>query len=244
MKSKTWLILLTLTVVLLLAYSGKFTSSYFSDGESSINNTLRVKAFPLFGWADSFVILAGAGITNTGTTNITGDVGTFPTTTETGFGGITLTGTNHAGDNVTQQAKNDLVIAYNDAAGRTPFITVDGDTLGGRTLTPGVYRGGALDLTGTLILSGNATDVWIFQAASSLTTATNSRVILSGTAKAANVYWQVTSSATLGENSTFKGNILAYAAITLYNGAALEGRALTQIETVTLNANIITKPAP
>src|SRR3979411_1425983 len=80
---------------------------------------------PRLGTATSFAVLAGAGITNTGTTTITGDVGTFPTTSETGFAGpppntVKIAGVNHAGDAVTQLAKTDLVTAYNDAANQTP----------------------------------------------------------------------------------------------------------------------------
>src|SRR5680860_535121 len=69
------------------------------------------------GTARNFSVLAGAGITNTGNTTIVGDVGTFPTLTETGFGSLTLIGTNHVGDVVTQEAKINLTSAYNDAAG-------------------------------------------------------------------------------------------------------------------------------
>ena len=90
--------------------------------------TIAVKAIGpttvLLGTAANFSVLAGSGITNTGPTTITGDVGTFPTTSETGFASVTLNGTNHMGDLVTQIAKNDLVIAYDDAAGRTPASPV------------------------------------------------------------------------------------------------------------------------
>src|SRR5689334_16237811 len=72
------------------------------------------------GTATSFAILAGAGITNAGATTITGDVGTYATTSQTGFGTVVQTGVNHAGDAVTQQGKLDLVVAYDDAAGRGP----------------------------------------------------------------------------------------------------------------------------
>src|ERR1700719_2877184 len=72
------------------------------------------------GTAGSFVVLAGAGVTNTGPTTLNGDIGTFPTTSESGVGSLTITGTNHAGDAVTQQAKNDLVTAYNQTASEGP----------------------------------------------------------------------------------------------------------------------------
>ena len=228
MKSKTWLILLAITVVLLFAYSGKFTSSSFSDGKSSTDNILRVQISSFLGSADNFVVLAGSGITNTGTTTITGDVGTYSTTTETGFGSVTLTGTNHVGDSVTQAAKTDLTTAYNAAAGRTP-VTVATE-LGGTSPVPGIYNSadGMFVITGTLTLTGNATDVWIFQTATTLITAVNSKIIMGGTAKAGNVYWVVGNSATLGTNTTFVGNILALTSITLNTGAKVEGRTLAR----------------
>ena len=91
---------------------------------------------------------------------------------------------------------------------------------------------------------GNANAVFIFQVASSLGTASGSQVILSGGAKAANVFWQVGSSATLATTTSFKGTIMADQSISLANGATLEGRALARIGAVTMDANIITIPAP
>ncbi len=244
MKSKTWLILLTLTAVLLLAYSGKVTSSNFSDGESSTDNILRVSISSFLGSADNFAVLAGSGITNTGTTTITGDVGTYPTITETGFGTVTLTGTDHAGDTVTQQAKTDLSTAYTYYAGQTP-VTVATE-LGGTSPVPGVYgsASGTFGITGTLTLTGNATDVWIFQTATTLITAASSQITMDGTAKAANVYWVVGSSATLGTSSIFRGNILALTSITISNGVTVDGRVLARNGAVTLDTNTVTKPAP
>ena len=245
MKSKTWLILLAITAVLLFAYGGQFTSSSFSDGKNSTDNVLRVKNAPLFGAADNFAVLAYSTITNqAGVTTITGDIGVSPLASVVGFPPGIVNGTIHAADATAAQAQIDLAAAYTDAAGRTPFITVTGDTLAGLNLPPGVYRGGALSLTGTLTLTGNATDVWIFQAASTLDTSAGSHIILGGTAKAANVYWVVGSSATLGANSFFEGNIMAYASITLYSGAHVDGRLLAKTAAVTLNTNIIVKPSP
>src|SRR4029077_8339566 len=96
----------------------------------------------------------------------------------------------------------------------------------------------------TLDAQGNANAVFIFQMASTLTTTVGRQVILSGGAKAANVFWQVGSSATLGTSSVFKGNILALASITVTTGAIVEGRLLARTAAVTLDTNTITKPAP
>ena len=139
-------------------------------------------------------------INNTGTTTITGDVGTFPTTSETGFASVTIAGTNHAGDAVTQGAKNDLVTAYTDAANQTPCTTLT--TLTGQNLTPGTYCfSSSAGLTGPLTLSGFG--VYIFQIGSALTTASGSSVLLTNNAQACGVWWQVTSSATFGTGSSF-----------------------------------------
>ena len=196
----------------------------------------------LLGTASNFSVLAGSGITNTGATTITGDVGTFPTPSETGFNTVTLNGTNHVDDAVTQGAKNDLVIAYDDAAGRTPVIIV-GTELGGTTLTPGVYgsESGTFGITGTLTLDGQGdpSAVFIFQMQSTLITASYSVVRLTNGAHVCNVFWQVGSSATIDTYSTFVGNVLALTSITVDTGATVDGRVLARNGAVTLNSNTI-----
>ncbi len=201
------------------------------------------------GTATSFAILAGSGITNTGTTTVTGDVGTFPTTSETGFGpganSVAITGTNHGGDAVTQSAKNDLVTAYNDAAGRPNATPIVGGELGGLTLVPGVYADDnapdSLALTGTLTLDGqgNTNSVWIFQSGSTLVTASGSNVVLTNGALACHVFWQVGSSATLGTASHLEGTIMASASITINHDASITGRALASNGAVTMDNNTI-----
>jgi len=98
--------------------------------------------------------------------------------------------------------------------------------------------------TCTLDAQGDANGVFIFQVGTALGLAANTQIILSGGAKATNVYWAVGASVTLGATSTFKGTILAATAITLGAGAAVEGRLLAHGASVTLNANPVTVPAP
>jgi hypothetical protein len=196
------------------------------------------------GTSGSFGVLAGAGVTNTGPTTINGDVGTFPTTSVSGAASMTITGTNHAGDAVTQGAKNDLVTAYNTAAGESPSTAVPAD-LGGRTLTAGTYNSASsLGLTGALTLNGggNPNALFVFQAGSTLTTASSSTVSLINGAQACNVFWQVGSSATLGTGSTFRGTILALTSITVTTGTTINGRVLARNGAVTLDTDTITRP--
>ena len=133
------------------------------------------------GTAAAFAVLAGTpAITNTGASTITGDVGIHPAVAVTGFPPGVVNGTIHAADAVALQAKSDLVVAYDDAEGRTPATAVAGGTLGGLTLVGGVYTAGGLTLalTGTLTLDGqnDPNSVWIFQATSDLVTASSSMV--------------------------------------------------------------------
>jgi hypothetical protein len=196
------------------------------------------------GTAGSFAVLAGSGITNTGPTTITGDIGTFPTTTITGAGSIVEHGTNHAGDAVTQGAKTALVTAYNTAAGEGPPTTAPAN-LGNRTLRAGVYKAASsMALTGALTLdaAGNRDAVFVFQAGSTLTTASASSVVLVNGAQACHVFWQVGSSATLGTTTRFRGSLLATTSISLNTGATVEGRVLARNGAVTLNTNVITRP--
>jgi hypothetical protein len=121
---------------------------------------------------------------------------------------------------------------------------VAGD-LGGQTLAPGLYKSAStLAITGDLTLdaNGDPNAVYIFQIGSALNVATHGRVVLIGGAKAANIFWQVGSSATLGTYSAFKGTMMAYASITIGTGTTLDGRALAQNAAVTMDTNAVTKP--
>lgn len=206
---------------------------------------------PMSDGLKKFAVLAGSTVTNSGPSVVTGDLGVSPGTQLVGFdtpgGPGTLNGNKQVGNPTAAQAKADLMASFNDAKGRAgPPISRAGN-LGGQTLAPGLYNSqtslavSSGDLT--LDAKGDANAVWIFQMGSTLTTTSGRQVILSGGAKAKNVYWQVGSSATLGTTSVFKGNILAAVSITLNTGAKLEGRALTQSGAVALNASTVTNPS-
>jgi hypothetical protein len=198
------------------------------------------------GTAGSFAVLAGAGVTNTGPSVITGDLGTCPTPAITGFPPGVVLGTQHAADAVACGAQSDLVTAYNDAAGRAPTTTFGGPTdLGGFTVVSGVYTTPtSFAITGTLTLDGQGDPnaVFIFQAGSTVITAPNSTVSLINGTQACNVFWQVGSSATIGVGSTFIGSVLALTSITANTNANIQGRLLARNGATTLDSNVITAP--
>lgn len=193
------------------------------------------------GTAGTFAVLGGAAVTNTGPTVMNRDLGVSPGTAVTGFPPGLVNGAIHAADAAALQAKSDLTVAYNDAAGRTPAVTVGGD-LGGRTLTPGVYKSGSsILLTGTVTLDaqGDPNAVFVFQMGSTLTTATNSRVRLINGAAPCNVVWQIGSSATFGTGTDFNGNVLALTSISAKTGATFHSRLLARNGAVTLDTNTL-----
>ncbi|MFD9320216.1 ice-binding family protein [Streptomyces sp. NPDC060053] len=190
----------------------------------------------------SFSVLAGQGVTNTGPSLISHDLGTHPNPSITGFPPGQVLGAVHAADAVALQAKSDLVTAYNNAAGQATDFALAAGIGSGQTLLPGVHTAvSGVGLTGDLILDavGNPNAVWVFQIPEALTTATSSRVLLTNGASACNVFWQVGSSATLGTTSTFVGTLMALTSISVTTGANIEGRALARNGSVTLDNNRI-----
>ena len=216
------------------------------------------------GTATPFAVLAATAVTDVPTSSITGNVGLSPAA-GTNYAGLTqaeVTGTIYSTDgtgpagNVNNPAllttaKSDLTTAYVAAAGQSPTSTFNGadNQLGGQTLVAGVYAFGHaatanITAASPLVLNGegNPDAVFVFQASSDLVTASNSVVQLENGAQACNVFWQVSSSATLNTASTFVGTIMALTSATLDSGATVQGRVLARNGAVTLDANTITAP--
>ena len=196
------------------------------------------------GTADAFAVLAGSTATNTGATIVHGNLGVSPGSAVTGFPpGILTAGAIHIADAVALQAQNDLTTAYNFAAGEVCNFNLTGQDLGGLTLTPGVYCfSSSAQLTGTLTLNalGDPTSVFLFQIASTLTTASNAAVSFANGGQGDGVFWQVGSSATLGTTTAFAGNILALTSISLNTGANIQcGRALARNGAVSMDGNTV-----
>lgn len=210
------------------------------------SSTSPARADVGLGTAESFAVLAGQSVTNTNATTIKGDIGIHPGAAGanlTGAASITHTGTVYDTGSVALKAQEDLNTAYIDARDRELPVEIVPE-LDGADLGPGVYEStgsGAflLSTDGVLTLTGNANDVWIFQSGSSLDFGSNSSIEFVGDVNACNVYWQVTSSATLGTGSNVVGTIMALTSISLLSGAELEGRALAINGSVTMDNNVI-----
>jgi hypothetical protein len=215
------------------------------------------------GTARNYVILAKSGISTVPTSAVTGNLGVSPAaaTFITGFSltadstnvfstSPQLTGKAYAADYTVPTPSNlttavgDMQIAFTDAAGRAPDVTELGaGNIGGRTLTPGVYKWG----TGLLIptdvtLSGSATDVWIFQIAQNLTMSSAAKILLAGGAVPKNVFWQVAGLVDLGTTAHCEGVILTQTSVTLRTGASINGRLLAQTA-VTIDGSAVVEPA-
>lgn len=221
----------------------------------------------LLGTAGNFAILAKTGISTVPTSIITGDIGVSPAaaTFITGFslsadatnvfatstqvvGGGRIYASNYAVPTPISltTAILDMQTAYTDAAGRsTPdFTNLGGGTVGGLTLTPGLYTwGSSVMITTDVTIAGGADDVWIFQMSGDLIMDAAKRITLSGGAQAKNIFWQVAGQATIGTTAHFEGVILSQTGITLQTGASMNGRILAQ-SLAALDSATVTQPAP
>ena len=195
------------------------------------------------GSAESFAVLGGSAVTNTGSSVVWGDLGVSPAAGITGFLPGIVNGTTYINDAYSIQAQADASSAYTVLAGLSATQDLTGQNLGGLTLTPGVYSfSSSAALTGILTLDGQGLEnpQFIFQIGSTLTTASASSVVLINGANAYDIYFQVGSSATLGTGTEFVGTIISDQSNTLTTGANVLGRVIALNAAVTLDSNEIT----
>lgn len=231
--------------------SWSFTTGTNATGLSPVN----------LGTAENYVILAKTAINNNPTSNITGDIALSPAATSyitglslvdaTGYATSSqITGNVYAADMAAPTpitlttAVSDMETAYVDAATRTfpDFVELATGNIGGKTLAPGLYKwSNTVTAPTNFIISGSASDVWIFQIGGDLTISSGVNITLSGGAKAENIFWQVAGEVVIGTTAHFEGNILSMTGITLQTGATFKGRALAQTAVI-LDANTVTQP--
>jgi hypothetical protein len=213
--------------------------------------------------AGTYVVLAAASISGTGAT-ATGNLGISPAAASyiTGFSliadpstqystSVQVIGRVYAADYGTPtptiliSARNDLSVAYADAAARTPTISeLNAGNIGGLTLSPGVYRWtSGVTIPADLTLTGRASDVWIFQIAGTLDMSASRVITLAGGARPENVFWQVSGAVTLGAMAHLEGVVLGATAFTSGAGTSVKGRVLSQTD-VTITGSSIVQPAP
>jgi len=229
--------------------------NFTTGGSASVLSAVNLGA------AGTYVIVAKTAINNNSTSSVTGDLGLSPAATSyitglsltnaTGYAtSAQVTGKIYAADmaaptpiNMTT-AVNNMVTAYNDAAGRPSpdFSELGTGNIGGKTLVPGLYKWtNTVTMPADVTIAGGPNDVWIFQISGNLTMSSAVKITLSGGAQAKNIFWQIAGQATLGTTSHFEGIILSMTGITFQTGASINGRALAQTAVI-LDGNAITSP--
>jgi hypothetical protein len=197
----------------------------------------------ILGRAASYAALASSTVTNVGNSVLTGDIGTSPGVSVTGFGPGVFTGAKHAADSASYLAQTDLITAYNVLAGLPCNTELTGTNLGGLVLTPGVYKFAISAALSSVALTLKGTQNPKDACLTCLTTDPSGSIILTNGSRSSNVFWQVGSSATLGHDTQFVGSPLAYSSITVNTGVSIDGRALALNAAVTLIDNAITVPS-
>ena len=222
-----------------------------------VNGTVPSIATVNLGVAANFAILSKTGITDVYKSAITGDIGSSPISGSAILVRCTeVAGSIYSVDaagplpcrltnpSMLTTAVGNMQTAYTDAAGRSNpnFLNLGAGNIGGKTLTPGLYKWTtALVIPTNITISGKPNDIFIFQVAGTLKMSSAVNVTLIGGAQAKNIFWQVAGAVTLGTTSHFEGNVLGQTGINLQTGASINGRMLAQTA-VTLQMNTVNKP--
>ncbi len=265
MKKKQLLLSIVMSLGLMISACGKKAEQSSSPGGGGkiISGSSPVETIPVpnhtttgldLGVAKSFSVMAYTSITSAPTSNISGKVGLKPgvrsqisinASTEVAGGRVDVYAGDDVGDpqNYITMAREDLIAAYRDAAGRTPdndkLESYKGD-IGGKILPPGVYHwSNGVTIPSDFSVEGNSTDVWIFQVDGDLNMADSTRVNLSAGANYKNIYWQVSGKVTLGSHSILKGTVMNQLTFEMKPNAQIVGRALCKNGKVLLSQNVI-----
>ena len=234
-------------------------SAFVASAEKSTSNQFKSMALsPVdLGLSSDFAILSKTGVTNVYKSSVVGDVGSSPITGAAVLVSCSeVVGTIYTVDaagplpcrvtNATRLgiAVLDMQAAYTDLAGRVnpDFLNLGAGNIGGKTLTPGLYKWtSALVIPTDITIEGSPTDIFIFQVSGTLIMSSAVRITLTGGAQAKNIFWQTSGAVTCGTTSHFEGNILSKTGINLQTGATINGRMLAQTA-VTLQMNTVVKP--
>jgi len=219
------------------------------------------------GTAGDYAILTKTGVTTTGITAITGNMGTSPIA-ETAMTGFTLvrstdntysesslvtgkvTSATHTSPtpSILTTAIGDMQNAYTIAAGDhldsggnliSPILNIHAGGLTDQTLVPGVYKWtNTVDFSNKLTFDGTATDVWILNIAQDLVVSSGAEVILAGGAKAENIFWQVSQAVTVGSDATINGIFLVKMDMAFNAGSTLNGAALAQTAVTLISTTV------
>jgi hypothetical protein len=206
--------------------------------------TINFAQAPALGTTANFVLFSTNGaLSNSGISQLTGNVGTNSGSSTT-FGNVN--GQMHDQDLVSGQCAADLLIAYNQLNADVPTLFPAPLLGNGQILTPGIYSISAaatLNLDLTLNALGNPNAVFIFQIAGPFSTNANSKVKLSNSAKACNVFWKVEGLVSMAPGTTMRGTVIANnAAINMTTNDTLEGRALSTAGAVTVDGVLAYTP--
>jgi Ice-binding-like len=229
--------------------------------------TAGAECVPL-GTAGNYVILAMSGVTTTGTSAITGHVGSASAASSTtGFSetldasntfatSAQVTGRLYAFDyaeptptELTTATATDATAAFNDVDNnKTVGVgNLDLGTAGnitGLDLAPGVYEwttGVTVDAASTVTLTGGPTAVWVFKIPGGITMNPGATVTLVGGALPQNVFWRAGGVVALNTTANLKGIVLSSSSVTLADGASVNGRLIATTN-VTLIHNTVTRP--
>ena len=196
------------------------------------------------GTAADFVLFSTNGaVSNTGISQLTGNVGSN-NGSSTGFGNVN--GVMHDNDGSSAQCAADLLIAYNQLNSAIPTFFPSPLLGNGDTLVAGVYSISAastLNLGLTLDAKGDPNAKFIFQINGSFSANAESKIHLINGAMACNVYWKVEGLVSLAPGTFMKGTIIANnAAIILTTRDSLEGRALSTTGAITIDGTLAYTP--